>query len=394
MSRRLALVLVALILLALAFWLFLRTGKPPAEDRLVLEAARFTDLPGWRDDALAEALPAFLKSCARIGLLPENETLGLAGTAGDWRPVCAAAARVPAGDSTAARAFFEAQLRPMAVTNGGEPTGLFTGYYEALLQGSRTRHGRYTVPLYVRPPELVMVDLGRFREELAGQRIAGRVEEGHLVPYPERREIAAGALSGRELELVWVNSTVDAFFLEIQGSGRVRLDDGSEMRLGYAAQNGHPYFAIGRDLVERGALTKAEVSMQSIRKWLEEHPAEAPEVMARNRSYVFFQELEGDGPLGAQGVALTPGRSLAVDRKFLPLGVPVWLSGSAPAAREGAPERPLNRLLVAQDTGGAIRGPVRGDVFWGHGPEAAEVAGRMKHDGRLWVLLPKANAVR
>ena len=392
MPRRLtlALVLAALALLAVALWFYLRRPPKTTEDRLVLEPARFADLPGWREDALAEALPAFLKSCAKVASLPEDGSLGIAGTAGDWQPVCTAAARVPAGDSAAARAFFEEQLRPMAVTNGGEETGLFTGYYEALLNGSRKRHGRYTVPLYVRPPELVMVDLGRFRDELAGQRIAGKVEEGHLLPYPERREIVAGALAGRDLELVWVDSPVDAFFLEIQGSGRVRLDDGTEMRLGYAAQNGHPYFAIGRDLVERGALTRAEVSMQSIRKWLEEHPVEAPEVMAKNRSYFFFQELSGDGPLGAQGVALTPGRSLAVDRKFLPLGVPVWLAGSAPAARDGAPERPLNRLLVAQDTGGAIRGPVRGDVFWGHGPEAAAVAGRMKHDGRLWVLLPKA----
>ena len=165
------------------------------------------------------------------------------------------------------------------------------------------------------------------------------------------------------------------------------------MRVGYAAQNGHPYFAIGRDLIDRGALTRNEVSMQSIRKWLVEHPEEAREVMRKNASYVFFQELKGEGPLGAEGVALTPGRSLAVDRKHLPLGVPVWLSAGMPGAKEGDRDQKLRRLLVAQDTGGAIQGPVRGDVFWGHGPEAAELAGRMKHRGRLWVLLPKTVAV-
>lgn len=366
---------------------------PPAEDRLVLEPARFAELPGWGEDAVAEALPALLRSCRRISRLPDAAGMGgagFAGTAGDWKPVCAAAAQVPAGDSGAARAFFEAHLQPAAATNDGRALGLFTGYYEPLLHGSRRRGGKYQVPLYIRPPELVTVDLGDFREELKGQRIAGKVVDGTLEPYPGRREIDAGALAGRKLELVWVNNAVDAFFLHIQGSGRVRLAEGGEMRVGYAAQNGHPYFAIGRDLMDRGALQREEVSMQSIRRWLEEHPEEAAEVMQKNASYVFFQEIEGEGPLGAEGVPLTAGRSLAVDRKFFPLGLPLWLSASLPPAEDsGTPGRKLRRLLVAQDTGGAIRGPVRGDVFWGHGEEAAELAGKMKQRGRMWVLLPK-----
>jgi membrane-bound lytic murein transglycosylase A len=369
----------------------------PEEDRLVLEPARFEDLRGWGEDAVAEALPALLRSCERISNRPDGAEMGgagFAGTAGDWKPVCAAAARVPAGDSAAVRAFFEAHLTPAAVTNNGRDLGLFTGYYEPLLHGSRKRGGKYTVPLYLRPPELVMVDLGDFREELRGQRIAGKVVGGNLEPYPGRREIDEGALSGRRLELVWVDDPVDAFFLHIQGSGRVRLAEGGEMRVGYAAQNGHPYRAIGRDLIERGALRREEVSMQTIRQWLEANPEQAAEVMQKNASYVFFQEIEGEGPLGAEGVPLTPGRSLAVDRKFLPLGVPLWLAASLPPAAEGQPGRKLRRLMVAQDTGGAIRGPVRGDVFWGHGEEAAEIAGKMRHRGRLWVLLPKALASR
>ncbi|HWM93927.1 MAG TPA: murein transglycosylase A [Thermoanaerobaculia bacterium] len=398
MSRRT--LIPALILVALAaatLWTLLRPGSrwrelreegAVEEERLVLEPASFEELPGWREDDPSAALSALLRSCRRLLNQPLGKPLGMAGTAGDWKPACEAASRVPSGG---ARAFFESHFQPFAVNEGQE--GLFTGYYEPLLQGSRKRSDRYRVPLHVRPPDLVMVDLGDFREELKGQRIAGRVEEGDLVPYPDRRAIEGGALAGEDLELVWVDDPVDAFFLQIQGSGRVRLAEGGEMRVGYAAQNGHPYFAIGKDLVERGALKVEEVSMQSIRGWLEENPELADDVMARNASYVFFEELRGEGPLGAQGVALTPGRSLAVDLKHWPLGVPVWLDARAPSPREGEPDRSFRRLVVAQDTGGAIRGPVRGDVFWGHGEEAAEVAGRMKHPGRMWVLLPRPAVV-
>lgn len=392
--RAVLLVLVALFLIALGLWIFLRPQPPreEVEDRLEMEPASFADLPGWTADRVSEALPAFLHSCRRMDSLPPDAPLGgdgFAGTVAGWRAACAAASGVPRGNPAAARAFFETRFQPFAIRNNDDPTGLFTGYYEPLLHGSRKRGGRYTIPLYIRPPELITVDLGEFREDLKGRRIAGRVEDGALVPFPDRTEIEEGTLAGRDLELVWVDNAIDAFFLQIQGSGRVRLAEGGEMRVGYAAENGHPYFAIGKDLIERKALQPEEVSMQSIRRWLEENPELADDVMARNASYIFFEELKGEGPLGAEGVALTPGRSLAVDRKFWPLGVPVWLDAEAPAAKEGEPDRKLQRLLIAQDTGGAIRGPVRGDVFWGHGEEAAAVAGRMKHPGRMWVLLPK-----
>lgn len=373
--------------------------RPPAEEaRLALEPAAFVDLPGWSEDPMAPALDAFRRSCARMAALPAAAPLGgtgFAGTAGDWRAACAAAQRVPAGNDAAVRSYFETWFRPLAArADGGEGDGLFTGYYEPLLDGSRTKSERYRVPLYGRPPDLVSVDLGTFREDLKGRRLAGRVEDGKLVPYADREAIEQGALAGRDLELVWVDDPVDAFFLQIQGSGRVRLAEGGEMRVGYAGENGHSYFAIGRELVRRGALTKEEVSMQSIRRWLEENPEEAPAVLATNASYVFFQEIEGEGPLGAEGIPITPGRSLAVDRKHWPLGVPLWLDAEAPAAQAGVRDRPLRRLVIAQDTGGAIRGPIRGDVFWGAGDEAAEIAGRMKHPGRLWVLVPREVAER
>ena len=250
------------------------------------------------------------------------------------------------------------------------------------------------MPLYIRPPELVSVDLGRFRADLKGKRIAGRVEDGALVPYFDRTAIQEGALDGRGLELVWVDDPVDAFFLEIQGSGRVVLPDGSEMRLGYAGTNGFQYTAIGRELVS-AAPSPRRGSMQSIRDWLQANPEAGSEVMRTNASYVFFRELSGEGPVGSLGVALTPERSLAVDPLFVPLGVPVWLDTTFPAGASGDPggTLPLRRLLVAQDTGGAITGPVRGDVFWGHGEDAAATAGTMRQPGRLWLLLPKTVAL-
>jgi membrane-bound lytic murein transglycosylase A len=361
---------------------------PEAPDRLTLKPVSFAELPGWQSDSLAEAMPALLKSCDRLKPQPPTRNFGPEahfGTIADWLPLCDAARSVPAGDSAAVRNFFEASFQPYRAGNNNSPEGLFTGYYEAELRGALQRSARYPVPLHRRPDDLVMVDLGQFREDLKGQRIAGRVVSGNLKPYEDRKAIVEGALDPRNLEIVWVDDPVDAFFLQIQGSGRVTLEDGRVMRLGYAGQNGHPYVAIGRELIARGALTRETVSMQSIRAWLAANPAEAAALMNANPSYVFFRELPGDGPVGAQGAALTPLRSLAVDRRFVPLGTPVWLDAEHPDPGTAR----LRRLVVAQDVGGAIRGPVRGDLFWGHGDGAADLAGRMKSPGRYYLLLPK-----
>lgn len=410
MSRRWTVLLIVVVLVVGAviagFWMTRRAdGREgivdlfeifPKEDRLVLKPAAFQDLPGWRGDALEEALPAFLRSCARITALPDGSPMSdkgaledIAGKAEDWRPVCAEAASLPPRDREAIRRFFETRFQPWSARDNRNPLGLFTGYYEPLLHGSRKRHGPYTTPLYGRPPELVTVDLGRFRDDLKGKRIAGKVEEGALVPFADRREIDQGALANRKLEIVWVDDPVEAFFLQVQGSGRVELAEGGEMRIGYAAQNGHPYTSIGKALIQSGALNPKTVSMQTIREWLKAHPEKTDDVLERDASYIFFQEVKGEGPMGAEGVPLTPGRSMAVDLKYMPLGVPLWLAAGAPAPDETKPDRKLHRLFLAQDTGGAIRGPVRGDLFWGFGPEAESIAGRMKHRGKLWVLLPK-----
>lgn len=376
-----------------------RAPKPPEEPRdpkLRLRAVESDALSGWADDAVASAVPALRRSC---GVWKRRDPTAAAarspigGRVDDWLPFCAALDGLAATDDDLLREVVERELRPWAVTDDGDPAGLFTGYYEPTLRGSRRRTGSSQTPLYRRPPELVTVDLSAFRQDLAGRRIAGRLDHGTLAPYEDRAEIERGALRGRGLELVWVDDPVDAFFLQIQGSGRIELAGGGIMRVGYSSHNGHPYSAIGRELVERGELTLEAVSMQSIRAWLVAHPQEGAEVMNTNTSFVFFRELTGEGPLGSLGVPLTPRRSLAVDRRFLPLGAPIWLEATAPSGAAGEPDRTLQRLMVAQDTGGAIRGPVRGDVFWGSGAEAAEIAGRMKHEGRLFVFLPRSIAI-
>ncbi|CAK0764947.1 membrane-bound lytic murein transglycosylase A [uncultured Gammaproteobacteria bacterium] len=341
-----------------------------------------------KHDRTAEVLPALIRSCAKLTALAPTHPLGpngMAGTAGAWRPPCAALAKLSGDDDQAARSFLESWFVPHAATNNVKSEGLFTGYYEIEARGSLSPDERYSAPIYRRPPDLVTVDLGEFNDKYKGERTAGRVDNGRLRPYATRAQIEAGALAGRELDWLWLDDPIDSFFLQIQGSGRITLPDGRLIRVGFAGQNGHRYYAIGRDLIDQGWLSRETTSLQTIRAWLRDHPAEAPALMNRNPSYVFFEEVAGEAPIGSQGVPLTPGRSLAVDRGFIPLGVPVWLDAEGPINKTLR----VRRLLVAQDTGGAIRGPVRGDVFWGHGVDAERNAGFMKSEGRYFVLLPR-----
>ncbi len=406
--RPLAIFALGGLFLGVVMWGLLsqfRPGPSPEPDRLVLLPASFDRLEGWSSDDHGAALAAFLKSCDRWQHVPAERPLASSlprfGTHGDWQPVCDAARALPAaGDH--ARRFFESQFDLFMAANHQQAEGLFTGYYEPELRGARQQTETFSIPLYQRPDDLISVDLGEFRADLRGRRVAGRIDGTRLRPYASRAEIERAPSTAHE-PLVWVDSAVDAFFLHIQGSGRVVLDDGGVMRVGYAAQNGHPYTAIGRVLVDQGHMALEEVTMQSIRQWLDTNPAQADQVMNHNSSYVYFRELDVDdpslGPIGAQSVPLTPGRSLAVDRKHWALGVPVWMETSWPVdppAEEAADQAgdvqgaPLRRLMVAQDTGGAIRGPIRGDVFLGFGHQAGEVAGRMKQAGGLALLLPKS----
>lgn len=371
----------------------------PAKKGLDFELVSFVDLPGWDSAHLLGATPALRRSCEKLKALPQTHRLpgaAIGGRVADWLPGCTAL--LNASSEQALRAALTEYFSPLSVSLGNESNGKFTGYYETLLHGSRTWSERFNVPLYARPPELVMVDLGAFRSDLEGRRIAGQVEGGRLRPYPDRSEIEDGHLDGRDLELVWVDSAVDAFFLHIQGSGRIKMLDGTMLRVGYAGQNGHVYSAIGRFLIDEGHIARENMSMQSIRAWLAANPDQVDGMLNRNASFIFFRELAGgDGPIGSANVPLTAGHSLAVDRKHLPLHAPVWLSSSYPdpasdPASNTAPSIPFNRLMVAQDTGGAITGEIRGDVFWGFGDEAEEIAGRMANQGKYWLILPKALA--
>ncbi|WP_306394251.1 murein transglycosylase A [Telluria beijingensis] len=349
--------------------------EPPAPTP-PLTPVSFAALPGWQQDDLRQAWPAFQQSCSV-----------LASRAAEWKAPCAAAGAVDAQDGAAVRRFFETHFVPHQVRNpDGSESGLVTGYYEAMLYGSRKRGGAYQVPLYRVPDDLVTVDLGGIYPDLKNRRLRGRLSGKTLVPYPTRAEIDSAPLKGREL--LWVNDPVEAFFLEVQGSGRVQLDSGDTVRVGYADQNGHPYKAIGRWFVEQGIYTPDQVSAQSIRAWLAANPSRRQEVLNVNASYIFFTEQKvsdpNAGPRGALNVPLTPGRSIAIDRSILPLGAPVWLSTTMP--RDGAP---LQRLVMGQDVGGAIRGAVRADFFFGFGLEASENAGLMKQQGAMWVLLPR-----
>src|SRR5215469_2888832 len=380
--RRKAATAAGLILLVL-----LNACGPPPAPHLTLTRVSFADLPGWRDGNQAAALAALLRSCTAFAKLPDDANLGVAGHAGDWRKPCAAAAALHDPDAETARQFFERTFTPFAMSNNGKTAALITGYYEPELAAARHKSARFNVPILARPPDLVSVSLGAFRPSWRGERIAGRVVDGKLVPYWTRAEIEAGALDGFHLALFYAADPVELFFLQIQGSGRVRLPDGSTVEIGYDGENGQPYVALGRLLVECGAMNLDQVSMQSIEAWLRAHPADAKNLMDENRSYVFFRVLAGDGALGAEGVTLTPQHSIAIDPRFVPLGVPLWLD-----VAQGAVV--TRRLAVAQDTGAAIKGPLRADLFCGAGSAAAAQAGSLRAAGRLYLLLPQIGATQ
>lgn len=340
----------------------------------------WAQLPGWARDDLRGAFAAFRAGCATLR------------TRAPWQGACAQQVQEGASPAPAAiRAFFERWFQPWEVTTtdpGGArvDSGIITGYYEPLLRGSRRKEGAYTIPLYGVPDDLVTIDLGELYPALKGERVRGKLVGRRVVPYADRAGIERGS-GPKGKEIVYVDSAVDAFFLQVQGSGRVKLTDGTTIRVAYADQNGHPYRAIGRVLVDRKELTVEQATAPGLRAWLAANPSRAREILDANPSYVFFREEAikdpSLGPRGALGVPLTAGRSVAIDPRNLPLGAPLFLATTTP---EG---QPLERLVMAQDTGGAIRGIVRADYFTGLGPEAGDLAGRMRAPGRLWLLWPK-----
>jgi membrane-bound lytic murein transglycosylase A len=350
------------------------------ESRGALVASNWNALPGWGRDNPLDAWQGFLKSCSQL----RSQT--------PWQSVCSLAQTVPQNPSNSALVrFFEENFVPYQVFNpDGSNNGMITGYYEPLLSGSRTPTTRYRYPLYKVPEDLITVDLGDVYPELKNKRLRGRLEGNRVVPYLERGGIDHPTQPLKNKELVWVEDSIESFFLHIQGSGRVQFEDGASMRVGYADQNGHPFRSLGRLLMDKGELTLAQTSMQGIKTWARANPYKVTEFLNGNPSFVFFKELPSDlpGPIGTLGVPLTAERSIAVDSRVIPLGSPVFLATTYPSSK-----KPLNRLMLAQDTGGAINGAVRADFFWGFGDAAGKQAGIMKQQGQMWVLLPKDYSV-
>lgn len=340
-----------------------------------LQAAQWSELTNWEADELLPVFNAFRDSCRVLQSQPR------------WRAVCHAAQQAKVATHKDARVFFEAQFAPWAVVAGdGTRSGMVTGYYEPLLRGSRQRKPPYTVPVFGPPEDMIIVDLASLYPELKSLRLRGRLEGRRLVPYLSRAEWSHEEAQRQDSAILWLDDPIDFFFMQIQGSGQVQLDDGRRIRLGYADQNGHPYRSIGRWLIDQGELKAEQASMQGIKAWARANPHRLQELLNINPSVVFFRELpaEGSGPPGSLGVPLTPGRSIAVDPRYIPLGAPVFLATTWPNEN-----RPLQRLMLAQDTGGAIKGAPRADFYWGSGDTAGELAGRMRQTGSQWVLLPR-----
>ena len=367
-------------------------GAAPPHDKLTLTAAKFADVPGWTDDKLAEAVPSFLSSCAKLGELKDGDPIGVdghGGTAKQWRHACAAAAKVPAGDDAAARTMFEAEFVAYVAAGKTGPTGKLTGYDDQEMHGSRKKQGKYTVPVLARPDDLVTLDLGKFTTDGHGRHLWGRLDkDGELQPYYTRAEIRGGVLASKKLELLYVNDPVDLLFAQIEGSAKVVMDDGSTVWLNFAGKNGRAYKGIGAALRGAGALPKGTGTMQNIRKWLSDNPTRYDEIVDQDASYVFFKESPLPGAVGSQKTILTARRSIAVDRAFIAMSTPVWVETRVP--KIGLAETYLwHQLLIAQDTGGGILGAVRGDIYWGDDADANELGGRMGGPGKFWLLLPK-----
>jgi membrane-bound lytic murein transglycosylase A len=356
-----------------------------------LERVTFADLPGWQEDDHLAAFKTFLKSCDTV-IRASGKSDGKPPLAqckvpvGELAAACQAAQELKAPSKATAKAFFEKHFTPHRIAHQ-KTEGLLTGYYEPVLEGSRTKTGKFQTPVYKRPPDLVNVVAEADRASKQTGFTHLRHTEGGDVPFPTREDIEKGALANQGLELLYLEDPVEVFFMHIQGSGRIHLTDGTTVRINYDGKNGHPYSSIGRYLIESGMLDANKVSMQGLGKWLREDKERGQKVMWQNKSFIFFRELEeADGPMGAMQVVLTPGRSLAVDSGFHTLGTPIYLSVPQLTPGKGGPA--FNRLMVAQDVGSAIRGPERGDIYFGSGDKAGKLAGTTKHAGNFFVLLP------
>ncbi len=397
-------ILFCFLILALIYYFVFTPSRPV--DNLVLSQTRFSKLEGWNNDNLIEAFKAFKHSCKKIVRQPDEKSMGgklisstgiepIAGKVGDWKYICKDALSADIQEHNSSKLFFQKWFFPFAISNGksdsiffrGDDLGLFTGYYEPLVKGSMKKNHQYNVPLYEFPEHYIKVDLNNFYPKLNYKHIVGKIVDSKLMPADTRKEIDKGALENKTKVLVWLKNPIDSFFLHIQGSGVIELPNGKKFRVGYAGSNGYKYYPIGRKLLELGEVSREKMSMQEIRKWLELNPKKINSLFNKNERYIFFQEIKSDFTLGSFGVPLTPGRSLAIDKQWIAMGVPLWIS--AAQTKDYSKDFNYNRLMITQDTGSAIKGIVRGDIFYGNGKMAEKLAGRTSHLGRYYIFLPR-----
>lgn len=377
-------VMIFLILSACLLWRF-------NHDDIHLKKISYNQLPGWEAADTTESMKAFNVTCKSFLKQDPDTLVGslyITLKAKNWYSACRAALLVDTTSNRQTKAFFEHYMDPVEFFNYKPVQGLFTGYYLPLLHGSLTKTKQYNVPIYRIPDNLITVDLKRFDSSLTSRQLVGRLEGNKLVPFYTREEINKGMISASASVILWVDSHIDRLFMEIEGSGIVQLTDGSQVFLGYAGQNGASYTAVGHALIQKGVMNRKNQSMQRIRAYLESHPEDSDTIINQNKSFVFFEVLPRKSVVGVKGIVLTPGYSLAIDRQWVPIGVPVWLNTTRPDDETNA-QKVFQRLMIAQDTGGAIRGMVRGDVFWGEGNKAMAIAGKMNNVGYYWLLLPK-----
>jgi len=370
---------------------------PQLETPLVITSAQYVplawnDVAGWASDDHVLAYKAFRISCASIAAQrnPPEDSKALGAS---LREPCRAAKAQEISEDAKARTFFENNFLPLQISRLGEDAGFVTGYYEPIIEGSRTQTDVYSVPVYRRPSNLFVRGFRQDSPSLPNKGpVYRKIGRRKLVPYYDRGEIEDGAIAGRGLEICWLKNQTDLLFSQIQGSARIRLEDGSTIRINYDAHNGYPYTAVGRVLIDRGIIPKEQMSMQKIREWMEQNPDGAKDLRRQNRAYVFFREVplsDKDEAVGAQGVPLTPGRSIAVDSSLHVYGTPFFIAGDLPIQSEQS-KTPFRRLMVAQDTGSAITGPARADIYYGAGSEAGRISGRFRHNMRFVMLVPKS----
>lgn len=379
--------IIVSLLLILLTGCFEKSAELPLAENVRLEKTSFSALSGWQNEDFASVIEVFTKNCQVIlrNSKPYIYDAKIKISTPEYQDVCRRFANQKISDGKAMKNFIEQNFVPYAVTNNGNADGKFTSYYEAVIRASKTKHGAYQYPIYGKPNDLIEINLRDFDSELPNTRLVGRIENNKFVPYYNRKDIENGNINAPVL--MWGDDLVDIHFMQIQGSAVAQMDDGSEVRIGFADSNGRKFKGIGSILIEKGKIRREESSMPKIREWLRNNPQKAKDLMAENERFIFQRLTDTDGPVGAYGISLTAGRSLAVDNRYIPLGSMMWLDSHNPDNGK------IRKIVFAQDIGSAIKGVVRGDYFWGHGEDALYHAGRMNSTGKYYILAPK-NSVK